>query len=203
MKNAKKIMALLLCAVLLVGATIAGTVAYLTSTDEVKNTFAVGNVKIYLDETDIDGSETGTIEEAGRDKENEYHLMPGKEYAKDPRVTVRAGSEPCYIFVRVVNDIAAIEAAGNTTIAKQMEANWHLVDGETNVYYYKDVLTAGDTATVFEKFVIADNVTNDTLAAYAPNETTGAKKTITVTAYAVQQEGFATAQAAWDASFGA
>ena len=42
MKKAKKILALLLCAVLLVGATIAGTVAYLTDEKAVVNTFTVG-----------------------------------------------------------------------------------------------------------------------------------------------------------------
>ena len=49
MKKAKKVLLLALCAVLLVGATIAGTVAYLTSTTtEVKNTFTAGKVQILL-----------------------------------------------------------------------------------------------------------------------------------------------------------
>ena len=43
MKNAKKVLLLVLCAVLLVGASVAGTVAYLTATDSVENTFTVGN----------------------------------------------------------------------------------------------------------------------------------------------------------------
>lgn len=199
MNKAKKILALLLCAVLLVGATVAGTVAYLTSEDEVTNTFTVGNVKIYLDETDVDESETDVEEGVtGRDKANDYHLMPGQEYVKDPRVTVKAGSEPCYIFVRVVNEITEIEDA-DATIASQMEDNWTLVSDETNVYYYKDVLSAGDTATVFEKFAVASDVTNEVLAAYGPDENNVAK-TIVVTAYAVQQQGFANANAAWTAA---
>ena len=47
MKKAKKILALLLCAVLLIGASVAGTLAYLTfQTNEVKNTFSVGKVNL-------------------------------------------------------------------------------------------------------------------------------------------------------------
>ena len=206
MKKAKKILSLLLCAVLLVGASVMGTLAYLTSQDDVVNTFTVGKVEIYLDETDTDESKTNPEEGVtGRDKANEYHLMPGQEYVKDPIVTVKAGSDECFIFVRVVNEIAEIEADGETTIANQMKANWTLVDGETNVYYYKDVLSAGDTAKVFDKFVIADNVDNATLATYAPTGEgeNAVSKTITVTAYAVQKACFDDAQEAWDASFGA
>ena len=41
------------CAILLVIATITGTVAYLTSVKEVTNTFTVGKVEITLDESDM------------------------------------------------------------------------------------------------------------------------------------------------------
>ena len=54
MKTAKKAMLMTLCAIILVVATVFGTMAYLTSTDEVNNTFTVGNVKITLDEAKVD-----------------------------------------------------------------------------------------------------------------------------------------------------
>ena len=50
MKTTKKALLLTLCAVLLVAASVLGTMAYLTSTDEVQNTFTVGQVSIKLDE---------------------------------------------------------------------------------------------------------------------------------------------------------
>ena len=47
MKKAKKVLTLLLCAALLVGATITGTLAFLTQTTEtVTNTFTVGKVQL-------------------------------------------------------------------------------------------------------------------------------------------------------------
>ena len=76
MKTRSKALLLTLCAVVLVVATVFGTMAYLTSTDEVVNTFTVGDVKIKLDEAkaDTDGS---LVEGAERDKANSYKLLPG------------------------------------------------------------------------------------------------------------------------------
>ena len=48
MKRTKQILSLALCAILLVSATVATTVAYLTSQDAVTNTFTVGKVAITL-----------------------------------------------------------------------------------------------------------------------------------------------------------
>lgn len=45
MKTRSKALLLTLCAVLLVAASVLGTMAYLTSTDEVTNTFTVGQVR--------------------------------------------------------------------------------------------------------------------------------------------------------------
>ena len=53
-KNLKKVLLLVLCAALLVSVTVAGTVAYLTSTAKVENTFTVGKVKITMDESKVD-----------------------------------------------------------------------------------------------------------------------------------------------------
>ena len=104
MKKAKKVLLLALCAVLLVGATIAGTVAYLTSTTEVvKNTFTVGKVQILLDEKDVDKNKTSAnkASAAGRDLANEYHLLPGGTYEKDPTVHVHMDSEDAYVRMKV------------------------------------------------------------------------------------------------------
>lgn len=196
MKKTKKALLLSLCAVMLVTASVLGTMAYLTSTDEVVNTFTVGNVAITLDETDVDNSTPG---ENDRDQANEYKLMPGKEYVKDPIVHVDADSEDCYLFVKVANEIADIE--DTKTVLEQMgEHGWVAVDGAEGVYVYtqNDVLAVvkGDTdVTVFDTFKVSGNVDNDTLASY-----TGKK--IGVTAYAIQADGFdgKTASEIWTAA---
>ena len=179
MKKAKKVLVLLLCAVLLVGASIAGTVAYLTDTDNVvENTFTVGKVVIDLDEAKV--NEYGVKDGDTRVKANSYTLVPGRNYVKDPTVHVDADSEECYIFVKVVNEIAAIEA--DTTIAAQIAAKgW--TELQTGVYY--KTWKQGDAAdlVVFEEFTIKTDVNGATLNGY-----TG--KTVNVTAYAIQRSGF-------------
>ena len=100
MKTRSKALLLTLCAVLLVAASVMGTMAYLTSTDEVNNTFTVGNVKITLDEAKVNTDGT-PVTPAERVKANEYKLLPGHTYTKDPTVTVKAVSESSYIRLKV------------------------------------------------------------------------------------------------------
>lgn len=95
MKTKSKALLLTLCAVLLVAASVLGTMAYLTSTAKVENTFTVGKVEIKLDETDV------TNPTGPRVQANSYKLMPGNTYTKDPTVTVKAGSEESYVRMKV------------------------------------------------------------------------------------------------------
>lgn len=116
MKTKLKVLGLLMAAVLLVGTSILGTMAYLTSTDTVTNTFTVGNVKITLDEAKANADGT-LVEGAERVRANEYKLMPGHTYNKDPMVTVKAGSEDAYIrMVVTVNKKAALDDIGINTL---------------------------------------------------------------------------------------
>ena len=92
MKKTRKILLMAACAVLLVCISVGATVAYLTSTDSVTNTFTVGKVAITLDEAQV--TEYGVaVEGADRVKTNTYKLIPGHEYKKDPTVHFAAGSE--------------------------------------------------------------------------------------------------------------
>lgn len=191
----KKILVACLCVALAV-LTVAGTtLAYLTSHDTVTNTFTVGNVAITLDEKDVDDSTPN----ADRDKANAYHLMPGGSYVKDPTVHVDPVSEDSWIFVKVENGIASFEAAnsnaedGYKTIANQITANgWIALDNVAGVYYKSYTKsTAGADLVVFSNFQISD--TANTVDGWNAINT----KNITVTAYAIQKEGFDTAAAAW------
>ena len=87
-----------------------GTLAYLTGTDTVNNTFTVGNVKITLDEAKVNTDGTPVVG-ADRVKTNEYHLLPGHTYTKDPTVTVKTGSDASYVRMKVTfNNAKAIIA---------------------------------------------------------------------------------------------
>ena len=189
----KKAMLALVCALALVVGSVMGTMAYLQDqTQVVQNTFTVGKVGISLDEANVDVY--GVVTEGRTETGNEYKLIPGHKYAKDPTVHVDADSENAWLFVKVENGISAIEAAGDTTIAAQMEVNgWTIVDGETNVYAYKDIVVKDADVTVFSNFTLKGDAA---VADYATAK-------INITAYAVQVDGFTTAQAAWDATYGA
>lgn len=201
MKKTSKALLLALCAVLLVAASVMGTMAYLTSTDSVENTFTVGKVAITLDEAPVgtDGKETT----GERVDANSYHLLPGHEYDKDPTVHVEANSEDSWIFVKVENGISTYESKAQNykSIATQITDNgWALLDGTTNVYYKSHGKAVSETNyVVFDGFTIDDNAQN--VAGW--KDITAATTKVTVTAYAVQKDGFTTAKAAWDATFGA
>lgn len=106
----KRTVALVLAIVLVFAVAVGGTVAYLTSTANVKNTFTVGSVNIKLDEAKVtpDGK---AVTPAERVTANDYKLMPGHVYTKDPTVTVLNGSEESYVRMKVTfNNAAAIIA---------------------------------------------------------------------------------------------
>ena len=100
MKTKSKALLLTLCAVLLVAASVLGTMAYLTSTDTMTNTFTVGKVEIKLDEAKVTADGI-PVEGAARVTANSYKLMPGNTYTKDPTVTVLNGSEASYVRMKV------------------------------------------------------------------------------------------------------
>ena len=106
MKKTSKALLLTICAVLLVAASVMGTMAYLTSTDKVQNTFTVGKVAIKLDEAKVDANGKA-VEPAVRVQANEYKLLPGHTYIKDPTVTVLKDSVESYVRMKVTFNNAA------------------------------------------------------------------------------------------------
>ena len=209
MKTKSKALLLTLCAVLLVAASVMGTMAYLTSTDKVENTFTVGNVKITLDEAKVNTD--GTLAApAERVKANEYKLLPGHTYTKDPMVTVLNGSEASYIKMTVTfSKASALDAIFAPTGADLISifngydsANWIYKDNtkdanadtRTYEFWYKETVGAPTADVALD--ALFDSIT-------VPGEITQAQletikdMTITVTAYAIQADGFANADAAW------
>ena len=209
----KKFKALLVvaCALLLVAASVFGTMAYLTSTDTVTNTFTVGKVNIKLDEAkaNTDGS---LVSGADRVKANSYKLLPGHTYNKDPMVTVLSGSESSYVKMTVtfskasaLDAIFAPTGAELTSIFNGYDAaNWiykgntkdATADTRTYEFWYKETVGAptADSAldALFDSITVPGEITKEQLA-------TIKGMTITVNAYAIQADGFADADAAWAA----
>lgn len=106
----KKKLAVVALVVLVAAMSVLGTAAYFTGKDTVENTFTNGKVAITLDEAKVDENGVPT-EPAERVKSNEYKLMPGMTYTKDPTVTVKAGSAESYVRLKVtVNNARALIA---------------------------------------------------------------------------------------------
>lgn len=170
----------LLALVLVIGCVAGGTVAWLVAkTEPVVNTFTYGNIDITLAET------TG---------EN-YKIIPGKDIPKDPKVTVTAGSEDCWLFVKVVEEHwpAATLEDGTRKVSYAIADGWTKVEGQTNVYYRE--VKATDTVREFPVLngnivTVSDQLTKGDILATPP--------TLTFTAYAVQQENIPDAKTAWE-----
>lgn len=210
MKTAKKAMLMTLCAIILVVATVFGTMAYLTASDEVINTFTVGNVAIKLDEVPVDANGKATA--GDRVQANSYKLLPGLTYDKDPMVTVLANSEESYVKMTVtvnnaneLDDIFDPSGANLLAIFGGYDAdNWtykgNTKDAANNTrtyeFWYKETVSAGaaDVAldALFDTITVPGEITKEQLSTLSDLK-------ITVNAYAIQADGFADAAAAWAA----
>ena len=110
----KKIAISIVAVALVLCCAIGGTLAWLTDkTGPVTNTFTVGDINIDLAETTSD-----------------YKMVPGNTIAKDPKVTVKANSEDCYLFVKVTK-------SGNFDqfLTYEMADGWTQYEGTTDVWY--------------------------------------------------------------------
>ena len=183
----KKGLALVLALTLLVVGVVAGTLAWLTAkSDTVTNTFTTSDIKVELKET------TGT----------EYKMIPGYTISKDPKATVLAGSEECFLFVK-------LEKSQNfdTYLEYAIADGWTKLDGVTDTVYYRVVdgttNQIGTAYSVLEgnQVTVKGTVTKDDMEAL--NAPDAAKPTLTIKAYASQlyknadNETF-TAREAWD-----
>lgn len=170
----KKTLALVLALTLLVAGVVGGTLAWLTDqTDEVKNTFTVGDINIGLTETTAD-----------------YKMVPGNTIAKDPTVTVKANSEACWLFVQVTESTDLKDF-----ITYAIAEGWTALPGVDGVYYREVPASAADqTFSVLAGDAVT--VKSDVTRTMLETAKTDAP-TLTFQAYAIQRDHFATADAAW------
>lgn len=173
-KKMKKTLALIAALALFFAIGIGGTLAYLNAiTPEVKNTFTMGNIKITLNET------TG----------NKYKLTPGLTTNKDPKVTVQADSEKCYLFIE------AIESENLTTFLEYEIAGsngWTALDNVPGVYFQ----VVDQSKSQKEIAVLKGNQVKT--KAETTEIPADSNHTLTFKAYAIQFDGIDDASIAWE-----
>ena len=193
----KKLQITIVCLSVILCTLVTGTIAWLTDkTDPVTNTFTPSNIDVELSET-----------KGGTNKE--FKMVPGATIEKDPTITVAANSEACWLFVKIEEkggDVTVGEVSHNfdAFVTYEMAADtqgakiWTPVNGTTGVYYRQ--VGASDTAQDFpvlndNKVTVKSDVTKAMMDALYADTTK--YPTLTFTAYAIQQEGFGTAELAW------
>ena len=194
----KKITVAVVALALVLCFAIGGTLAWLkTETTPVVNTFTYGDINIDLSE-----SENLNLK-----------MIPGNDITKDPKVTVKAGSEACWLFVKV-------EESDNfdNFMTYAIADGWKLYDTTTTGSDIQTDNTTDDTYVIYREVdantanagtsyqvlagkeeyqngyvTVNDAVTKKMFAAL----TEATRPTLTFTAYAVQKDGFNTAALAW------
>lgn len=209
----KKTIAIVALVVLVAVASVLGTLAYLTDTRTVENTFTMGDVKIKLDETDVNDPEGDRV------TENDYEVYPGAIVTKDP-IVHNVGANGAYIRATVnvsdwMNLVAAYypdfketfpnegyKAALNLLVGELGEG-WSVVDVEAGdvftigqfdakfILKYDGVLKGGENTTAMFQTV--------TVPAGIDNVNAKSFNSVKVEAQAMQADGFET----WEAAFAA
>ena len=191
----KKVLAMLLAVLMIVTATVAGTVAWLqVETTDVVNTFTTSDINITLAET------TG----------NEYKMVPGNTISKNPKVTVKAGSEDCWLFVEVTEACTFDGKEFDEYLTYAIAGGWTQGDGTSipaNVWYREVTnVTADVPFSVLEndQVSVKTSVTKEMMNVFdtdkdgALNENEKkALPTLTFKAYAVQKANVADVDDAW------
>lgn len=209
----KKLTAIFLCVALVAIAVVSASLAYFTDTKTATNTFTMGNVKIKLDETNVN------IPTGDRVTSNEYNVYPGAVVTKDP-IVHNVGKNGAYIRATVnvsnwKNLVAAYfpdfketfpndgyKAALNLLVGN-LGQGWSVVGVEAGdvfttgqsdakfILKYDGVLAAGaDTTAMFQTVTIPTGIDNANANSFDE---------VKVVAQAIQADGFDTWEKAFDA----
>lgn len=209
----KRFVAILLCVTLVALAAIGATFAYLTDTKTVDNTFTMGNVKITLDETNVNDPEGDRV------TRNTYNVYPGAVVTKDP-IVHNVGANAAYIRATVnvsdwMNLVSKYYPDFKETFPNDgYKAALNLLVGELGEGWSVVGVTRGDTFTIGQfdaKFILkyegtlaaGGNTTamfqTVTIPAGIDNANAESFSGVKVVAQAMQADGFDT----WEAAFAA
>lgn len=194
----KKIIAMLSVFIMLamvgIGRSVSGTVAWLVSKPESRvSTFTLGDINITLKESDF-GSQP-------------IKIIPGIDIKKDPKVTVMANSEACWLFVKVeeMNWPDFKEANGTRKVSYSVNNGWNALKDNPGVYFRE--ISAEDAQKGIDYTVLAGNESCPSGVIKVSQELTkeeinsinssANQPSLTFTAYAVQRAGIDNAVTAW------
>lgn len=196
----KKTLMVALAFVLVIAMSVAGTFAYLTSTDSVTNTFTVGklfgeNGGMVLKEHAVTQSTDGTYAKSENETEvdgNAYeNVLPGSTNFKDPfvRISGLTKNVTAYLFITVSSD---------ENVSFTISSDWNsFTDAKGNtVYAYKDGAAVDSSVNDEKIYIISGN--QITIGDVADSATIG---DVVFNAYLCQAAGFNDAEAAWNANF--
>lgn len=214
MKKFNKMLLICICLAAMLLATVAGTLAWLTDRDSAVNTFTVGHVDITVDESKVNPDGT-PVDDADRVKENNYHLLPGQSYKKDPIMTIAANSEDAYVrmilTVHNASDVQAILTKYNLGDFSVLIDGWDqstwLYEGFTEdtanntisfEFRYKEIVAKHDADTklpaLFDTLIVPGEITGEEMKGIYDG---GFK--MEVFGHAIQTAGLDTEDAAWAA----
>ncbi len=171
-RNTLKPMLIAMAVVLLLGCVTGGTLAWLTSTTgSVTNTFTTSDINITLAET-----------------KNDFKMIPGYTIEKDPVVTVTAGSEDCWLFVKI-DESSNLESYVSYDVADGWNELTADKDGNTlKGVYYRSVMTTDPVKSFSvlkdDKVTVLETVTKPMMDALKSDGAT--QPTLTFQAAAVQ-----------------
>ena len=190
----------------------AGTMAYLTATSSDLNLFTLESMSVSLSETDtprVDRSTEGTVK-------NEYLIEKDGNgawgaIAKDPKVTVSAGSADCWLFVALgesenFDDYLSYQVIEGWTPLYEEGSDTQVVTSDGAAVWYREVAKSGEDQTVYVLAGESGAATNGAVTVRpevtetqvrALGTVAAPNPMLSVTAYAVQRAGFDNPADAW------
>lgn len=195
-----KMFVMMLALVLVFGCAVGGTIAWLTATsDTVTNTFTYGDINIKLFEHEYNAANNTLDKTKEVTSVNNYKIIPGVNLPKDPTVRVEAGSEACWLFVKVDVDGTFVENKVTYSVEAGTNGWTQLTDKDGNtvegVYYRQVGAVTEDTEfniLTGKQVTVSDSLTKEDIGKITTNT-----QVLKFTAYAVQKEAGATAADAW------
>ena len=175
--SALKVALMSFMACLMIFSVIGGSLAWLmTSTEPIVNVFTYGDIRITLTET--------KGEELSGSTDRYFKMTPGKVIEKDPKISVLADSEDCWLFVKIDE---SSDKALSDYIEYAIADGWTALNGVDGVYY-REVSNSSDAQTFSvlkdDKVSVKGSVTLEMLQVLDSSN----YPKMTFTGYAVQRD---------------
>lgn len=128
-----KVLATVLALTLALGCVAGGTLAWLTATTgPIASTFTIGDINIFL--SDEEGTFKGTDTTVSTDA---VTYVPGQKITTNPTVTVKAGSEACFLFIHIKEENNTFGNDNKKVIEWTLNENgdiWHAMKDHPGYY---------------------------------------------------------------------